>query len=50
MVVIVTNIEMMKKAWGAVEDRNFEEIEIVDLREEDEVIESWGDFIHTHHY
>lgn len=31
-------------------DRNLEEIEIVDLRDEDEVIQSWDDFIHTHHY
>ncbi|MCH3964530.1 MAG: hypothetical protein LKE46_09665 [Clostridium sp.] len=46
----VEAIEMLKKAWGAVKDRNFEEIEIVDLRNENEVIESWDDFIHTHHY
>lgn len=46
----VEAIAMLKKAWGAVKDRNFEEIEIVDLRDEDEVIESWDDFIHTHHY
>lgn len=43
-------IEILKQAWGKVEDRDFEEIEIVDIREEDEVIESWQDFIHTHHY
>lgn len=43
-------IKMLKKAWGAVEERKFEEIEIVDLRDEDEVIESWDNFIHTHHY
>ncbi|WP_353948437.1 hypothetical protein ABNN70_00845 [Sporolactobacillus sp. Y61] len=41
---------MLKNAWGAVEDRKFEEIEIVDLCDEDEVIKSWDDFIHTHHY
>jgi len=46
----VEAVAMLKKAWGAVKDRNLEEIEIVDLRTEDEVIESWEDFIHTHHY
>jgi len=46
----VAAIEMLKKAWGSVENRNLEEIEIVDLRTEYEVIESWNGFIHTHHY
>ncbi|HAR1433718.1 TPA: hypothetical protein IZ384_002901 [Enterococcus faecium] len=46
----VEAITMLKKAWGAVKDRNLEEIEIVDLRDENEVIQSWDDFIHTHHY
>lgn len=40
---------MLKKAWGAVADRNLEEIEIIDIRSE-EVAESWNEFIHTHHY
>jgi len=43
-------VEMLKKAWGAVADRNLEEIEIVDIRSEEEVAESWNEFIHTHHY
>jgi len=43
-------IDMLKQAWGAVEDRNLEEIEIIDIRPEEDVIESWEDFIHTHHY
>lgn len=43
-------IAMMKKAWGAVSDRNLEEIEIIDIRKEDDVIDSWNQFIHTHHY
>ena len=46
----VEAITMLKKAWGAVKERNLEEIEIVDLRDENEVIQSWDDFIHTHHY
>lgn len=43
-------IDMLKKAWGKVSDRNLEEIEIIDIRPEDEVITSWEEFIHTHHY
>jgi len=43
-------VEMLKKAWGAVADRNLEEIEIIDIRSEEEVAESWNGFIHTHHY
>ncbi|MCR5517040.1 MAG: hypothetical protein K6F17_00535 [Lachnospiraceae bacterium] len=43
-------VKMLKKAWGSVEDRNMEEIELIDIREEDDVIESWNQFIHTHHY
>lgn len=46
----VKAVEMLKKAWGSVQDRNLEEIEIIDVRKEREVIESWSDFIHTHHY
>ncbi len=43
-------VAMMKKAWGAIEDRNLEEIELIDIRDEEEVIDSWNQFIHTHHY
>ena len=42
--------EMLKQAWGAVDERNMEEIEIIDIRNESEVIDSWNQFIHTHHY
>lgn len=41
---------LMKKAWGCVEERNFEEIEIIDIKGEDELAKTWNDFIHTHHY
>ena len=46
----VEAISMLKKAWGNVAERKMEEIEIVDLRPEEEVIESWQEFIYTHHY
>ncbi len=39
----------MKKAWGSIEYRELEEIELIDIRDE-EVIDSWSEFIHTHHY
>lgn len=46
----VEAVAMLNQAWGAVDDRKLEEIELVDIREECEVIESWKHFIHTHHY
>lgn len=46
----VEAVSMMKKAWGSVAKRNLEEIEIIDIRDEEEVVNSWKQFIHTHHY
>lgn len=43
-------INMLKKAWGSIDDRNLEEIELIDIRDEEDVIASWDKFIHTHHY
>ena len=43
-------VALMKTAWGSVDQRNLEEIELIDIREEKNVIESWSEFIHTHHY
>lgn len=43
-------VEMMLQAWGKWQDREFEEIEIIDIRDESEVLNSWDGFIHTHHY
>jgi hypothetical protein len=43
-------IELMKSAWGNVEDRMLEETEIIDIRDEDELSGLWDPFIHTHHY
>lgn len=43
-------VEMLKMAWGLIEERNLEEIEIIDIRPEAVVRESWEEFIHTHHY
>ena len=46
----VEAVTMMKKAWGSVNERNMEELEIIDIRDESDVINSWNQFIHTHHY
>ena len=43
-------IDLMSKAWGGWRDREFEEIEIIDIRSQEELRETWGRFIHTHHY
>jgi len=43
-------VGLLKAAWGNLEDRQFEQIEIIDLRPEDELTATWSEFIHTHHY
>lgn len=43
-------VALLKEAWGALEDRQFEQFEIIDIRSEKSVVASWKDFIHTHHY
>lgn len=43
-------IEILKKAWGTPEERHMEQFEIIDIRPEDDLRESWDPFIHTHHY
>ncbi|HET6497467.1 MAG TPA: hypothetical protein VFH17_00225 [Coriobacteriia bacterium] len=43
-------IKLLDDAWGGPDKRNLEEIEIIDIRPEDQLAESWSRFIHTHHY
>ncbi|MFT9027293.1 hypothetical protein [Acetobacter indonesiensis] len=43
-------IAILQEAWGISEERNFEQFEIIDIKEEKEIIKSWSPFIHTHHY
>lgn len=43
-------IDLMSKAWGAPKQRQFEEIEIIDIKSEDELNANWDRFIHSHHY
>lgn len=49
----VTDVEakrLMSEAWGTPNSRNMEQFELIDIRPEDEVCNSWNNFIHTHHY
>ncbi|MBB3762063.1 hypothetical protein [Xanthomonas arboricola] len=43
-------IALMKEAWGAVHERELEDFEFVDIRDEETLIASWQDFVHSHHY
>ena len=43
-------IALLKDAWGSVDERNMEEFEIIDVRDEDDLRETWSRFIHSHHY
>lgn len=46
----VSAIDLMKSAWGDVNQREMEQIEIIDRRSEDDLRNTWELFIHTHHY
>ncbi|MGI8656076.1 MAG: hypothetical protein ACR2LC_12760 [Pyrinomonadaceae bacterium] len=46
----ISAIDLMKTAWGDVNSRYMEQTEIIDIREEDDLRETWKPFIHTHHY
>lgn len=46
----ISAVEMMKKAWGTPEKRELEQIEIIDIKNEDDLHRTWQDFICTHHY
>ncbi len=43
-------VQTLNKAWGTGDDRNMEQFEIIDIRPEDELVETWSNFINTHHY
>ena len=43
-------MQLLLDAWGGWANRQLEEVEIVDIRDEEDLRETWDDFIHTHHY
>lgn len=43
-------MKLLRRAWGTAAKRNFEQFEMIDIRDEDELRHSWKAFIHTHHY
>lgn len=43
-------MQLLRNAWGEPSRREFEQVEIIDIRSEDELAETWRAFIHTHHY
>lgn len=45
-----TAIDLLKNAWGSTTDRVMEEIEIIDVRDKDDLCNTWSKFIHSHHF
>ena len=43
-------IQLMHDAWGGSKKRNMEQFEMIDIRNENEVRNSWDTFVHSHHY
>lgn len=43
-------VKLLNDAWGGRDKRNMEQFEIIDIRKEETVRESWDNFIHSHHY
>lgn len=46
----VEAVKLMKDAWGPIEKREFEEIELIDIKDEETLRQSWDGFIFEHHY
>lgn len=46
----VEAVTLVQEAWGNRSDRGFEEIELIDIRPEIELQNTWNSFIHTHHF
>ena len=46
----VEAIELLKTGWGSAEEKALEQIEIIDIKHEQELAKTWEPFIHSHHY
>ena len=48
-----TDVEAMRllnEAWGAPDQRDMEQLEVIDIKTEDAIRATWKGFIHSHHY
>jgi hypothetical protein len=45
----VKAVELLSQGWGDPNKRELEQIEIIDLKQEDELLTTWDPFIHSHH-
>lgn len=43
-------IDLMKYAWGEIENRKMEQFEIIDIKTREKLRKTWSPFIHSHHY
>jgi hypothetical protein len=43
-------VELLKGAWGSPTSRSIAEVEIIDVKDENELIKTWSFLIHSHHY
>ena len=46
----VEAVSLMKQAWGDQDERELEEVEIIDIKPDEELRQKWDQFILTHHY
>lgn len=46
----VSAIDLMKSAWGDINQRVMEQTEIIDIKSEEDLYNTWEPFIHSHHY
>lgn len=46
----VDAVELLKKAWGDLEERQYEEVSVIDIVDEESMLNTWKDFIYSHHY
>jgi hypothetical protein len=43
-------VDLLHEAWGGWEKRHLEQVEMIDIKPEEELRETWSRFVHTHHY
>lgn len=43
-------VGLLKKAWGNLEERQLEEVSVIDIISEEDMLKNWDQFIYSHHY